>query len=940
MPSPFLRFTGSDPVRRPDAQASTAWSGRLFAALLLFLPVLFHCGSPVRLRHIPIGWGLPETLAIHLERDSPAAFREFTRRADPRTLQLAFVSLLRIPSELPQAFLETESRLRPYAGRLATTLRDELDLQLEARTLARYEAMPVADRRAVSALLKRIFDVITNPPADLNERARRYEELVRDTREYASVLNPADPYSMFCELLPRLNRRAEMPAHLEAAAGYSLEFGDTTMACQFLGMLGSYYQQSGDIPLMTVYWNRAMELARADGNWHEARILSFWANFHYARNDPARGIHFLRQAEERARALNLVAVEARMLQAKLTMFARMQCWDLVARELPRADALLRRGPAWWNPEEKQHWQMRFLVLRMQTLTSRGDRKAAIRAAREVIRRTRGQTVSPTRQIPLIDAARTLIAAGRPGEGLELIESVIRECEQLTVPELLKYARLERGWAQVELGDTAAAARWMAEAVDVPRPEMYGSEWARLDALRARLLRLASDRRGAAAALAAALREVEATRRNDTRSTESQIVLAVAEPLRREFHLLAADDPAAGYLFELAWSSLRLSGHRRCVVFPSEIAARVAEGAPLGLPLLDDRDIHAVYRWEEDAVIRWTRMGDLVRRAIVTGNPDDLRRKVESMMSDLTLPDGADRPPAGRRLRQWHALAERLLPPETGTPGRRFLVQRDGPLAALPFEALSLDARTYRPLLLEHDVAAVPWPRTGNGVASPLPARPLIVTSPEYHPELRRRWSILNEPTPASDGEVVGFGAGAEAPTRLDGAAATVPAVLAAMTRADEIDIAGHFVADDALPYIEYIPLAPDSTGTGLLGTADIRGLDLRNCRLVVLSGCGTGAGRSVGNVSIASLADVFFEAGARHVIATGWNVRDADAAAVMRAFNERRAAGITDPVAALAEARRRLIRANAPPRVWAAFTILTDDLDPVSASGAPLEAGR
>jgi CHAT domain-containing protein len=110
-----------------------------------------------------------------------------------------------------------------------------------------------------------------------------------------------------------------------------------------------------------------------------------------------------------------------------------------------------------------------------------------------------------------------------------------------------------------------------------------------------------------------------------------------------------------------------------------------------------------------------------------------------------------------------------------------------------------------------------------------------------------------------------------------------------------------------------------------LDLVDVRSADLSRCQLVVLSSCGSGASYLSGRLSAPSLAEAFLQAGARAVISTSWSVADDDGSRVMHAFAEKYASS-KDPISALGEARRQLIKDEAPPHVWAAYSILVAGL--------------
>ena len=128
-------------------------------------------------------------------------------------------------------------------------------------------------------------------------------------------------------------------------------------------------------------------------------------------------------------------------------------------------------------------------------------------------------------------------------------------------------------------------------------------------------------------------------------------------------------------------------------------------------------------------------------------------------------------------------------------------------------------------------------------------------------------------------------------------------------------------------------LSPPQTATsidndGLLEASEIAGLRL-NADLVVLSACNTAAagGGRFGGGALEGLADAFFNAGARGVLASHWEVPSAETADLMtglfRRYGQDRQGDLSE---ALRQAQLDLTRttATAHPFYWAAFTLIGD----------------
>ena len=123
------------------------------------------------------------------------------------------------------------------------------------------------------------------------------------------------------------------------------------------------------------------------------------------------------------------------------------------------------------------------------------------------------------------------------------------------------------------------------------------------------------------------------------------------------------------------------------------------------------------------------------------------------------------------------------------------------------------------------------------------------------------------------------------------------------------------------------PASPASSQAddGLLDASEIAQLKL-NADLVVLSACNTAAsGGNFGGEALAGLADAFFNAGARSVIASHWEVPSLSTVKLMTGlfatYAKDRAEGLAQ---ALRQSQLALLRdpATAHPFNWAAFTLI------------------
>jgi CHAT domain-containing protein len=165
-----------------------------------------------------------------------------------------------------------------------------------------------------------------------------------------------------------------------------------------------------------------------------------------------------------------------------------------------------------------------------------------------------------------------------------------------------------------------------------------------------------------------------------------------------------------------------------------------------------------------------------------------------------------------------------------------------------------------------------------------------------------------------------------------GRRATKTAITPEMVKADVIHLATHSITDELYPLRSQLLLAKDSRngaeappGGDNLQSSEIYGMEFPRTRLVVLSACQTGGGRSFQGEGVMSLARPFMARGVPLVVSSLWPV-DSDATAeLMVSFHRYRKGGGLPTAEALRRAQldmlhgeRQLYRA---PYYWAAFTL-------------------
>lgn len=251
--------------------------------------------------------------------------------------------------------------------------------------------------------------------------------------------------------------------------------------------------------------------------------------------------------------------------------------------------------------------------------------------------------------------------------------------------------------------------------------------------------------------------------------------------------------------------------------------------------------------------------------------------------------------------------------------RRVRIVPDGPLHHLPFDAL-VTASGER--LIERYVVSVSQS-----------ARLAVAPSPPASATSRRGVLALGDavfdsrfglPRLRGSGDeaqrVVRAGGSGEALLRQRAS----PSVLARASWRDigVVHLATHARVQDWALLGNAIYLSASAEQDGRLGVGDLGGMTL-DVDLVVLSGCRTVGGVVTSGEGMQGLAAPLFEAGARALVATHWDIGDRSLIPLLEHFYRDMARGLTASDA-LHAAKLAALRSGASPAVWAALSLLGD----------------
>lgn len=629
----------------------------------------------------------------------------------------------------------------------------------------------------------------------------------------------------------------------------------------------------------------------------------------------------------------------------MQFYAACEDWDRVEALAPGADLLATESRALAaaglgrDAIRVECDVLRLDELRARALLARGHVAEA--------QATYPALLAATRRLPFQDTAYVhdrrcggLLDAGEPVAALAAVREALAFAEEGTLEKWTVRYRLHEARALLACGDTTAAAASLAmfDSASVGPEAWVDDLWPAACLVRAKVAVVHGGR--PADILAAGLGQWIHGLGTGDASARAYLDLVRADGLRLALHDALSPDDRTGYGLELFWRQLPFWLGDSKAAPPASAAvlegmvddlARQAEGR-----LRAEGACHCLYARRGDLVLRWTASARGIVCDTLAVRGDMLATQVAGVLGLLAAdPADAKAGPSADLAARLRDLAEDLLPAavlqersSAGHPPSAFYVSTVGNLALLPFAALNVGTPPrYEPLILHHDVATI---RAG-GRLEPVAINPasLVLAAPEVTPDLRRLYPGLTN-LEGSVQEAERARSSLPDAELLIGPQVTREAVVARWEDVDCLYFAGHAVRSPESPYRTFLPLSA-GPGDGLAGNAgqldinDIRGADLGRVRLVVLSGCASGAPYVSGEATAPSLGDVFLDAGAAAAVQTLWRVRDDASPRLLADFLGARRQADRPLVTAFGASQRAASHdaAGEPlhPFSWAAYTL-------------------
>jgi CHAT domain-containing protein/tetratricopeptide (TPR) repeat protein len=268
-------------------------------------------------------------------------------------------------------------------------------------------------------------------------------------------------------------------------------------------------------------------------------------------------------------------------------------------------------------------------------------------------------------------------------------------------------------------------------------------------------------------------------------------------------------------------------------------------------------------------------------------------------------------------RDGRSLYEELIAPveEQLAPGRTLVIEAEGWLARVPFEALLDENDRYlierAPIVHSLGQDSQARLRNDTGISADLPA--LVVGSTAS--------SIADGliPLPGVAAEADTVAGDFHAARVLKGGEATLSAVRSELPGAAVFHFAGHSLATPQRTGLLLESEDGSAKAPRLLDANAVRQLPLASLQLAVLSACSTASG-SGGSSGFDSITDAFLRAGVPHVVASRWAVDSVQAQGLMEDFYRSALSGQNVSDAIRLMSRKMLANPRTShPYYWSAF---------------------
>jgi CHAT domain-containing protein len=347
-----------------------------------------------------------------------------------------------------------------------------------------------------------------------------------------------------------------------------------------------------------------------------------------------------------------------------------------------------------------------------------------------------------------------------------------------------------------------------------------------------------------------------------------------------------------------------------------IANETADQSLLSSPGLASPETVLTYAVLPDGLAIWASEDGNLKTRWFPGNTDDLQElavRFHELCSDPKSELSALR-------RDARSLFDALLAPieQTITPGRALVIEAEGWLASIPFEALidANDRYLIERSAIVHSLGRDSQSRLRKNQESPgisANLRALVVASDASSP----LDGLVPLPDVAAEAHIVARNF--HSAHVLEGKESTLRAVLDDLPNAAVFHFAGHSYGTPEKSGLTLSGGDAQGNSPELIDATVVRRLRLQSLELAVLSACGTASG-SGGPSGFDSVTDALLRQGVPHVVASRWSVESIGLKGFVEDFYRNAVSGQTVSDSLRLTSRKMLSNRNTShPYYWSAF---------------------
>jgi CHAT domain-containing protein/lipopolysaccharide biosynthesis regulator YciM len=763
-----------------------------------------------------------------------------------------------------------------------------------------------------------------------SQKLDKYSELLEIFKKHQDV-----EYIALCEYeisyaYQALGNEDAQIQYLRSALSNFAKCGLHEMTAPVLGEMGSYHEGISQIDSMIYYFERAKTLALSSRLPLETAQIASLYSAHYARRGRlSLAYDLLVEAMDICRTFKGEYEELKYIIETMSFQADLNCWEIVEPLLRRARVIQSK----YNDDPELYFELYSLQIdrldgRLQMASGRMEEAASLfkKALNAIDDLNMPYTREPETVKLYLYWSRGLVDNNRASEAMQIIRDGLYLSQQTRLLDFAARFALLKAFASFQKGDPEAAVRAIEQfdsiAVDIDAN--LQCEYIKRDALLGTIALTKGEREKAIHALETGLNRMMHFVSNRDASVQSYLMIGECDELHHLMHDLTSYDPLMSYGAELLWQDFyRRLGHNASnekASFSLDERITMSSFHALGEAgrnhAAELGAIHTVYVIHGKEIRRWTVTSKDIRCDTLAASTGETRKLVNDTW-DLLAPGhtNTDVTSSSRLAENLRRLADLLLPSpiadDSAAPSdEMFLITADDFLSRIPFETFDVGAGdNYTPLLMKRNVAYLRHSEKSSRRTNT--NQGVILISDKLSPDHHKRYPFLYSlPHALIEAEAV---AALEPNGRLlKGGTATKSNLRSLWEEAPFIYLVTHTLRDPQVPYLMLIPLmAPDEPAApdaAYLDFSDIRAADFRQCDLVVLSGCSSGAPYVNARNTGPSLGDAFLDAGAGAVIQTFWDVKDDDAEQLMTLFIPAWRSRESTHIQALCDARRTIIR--------------------------------